>query len=834
MLGVDDVPTAGLVGRVESRDFLLKALGYGAQVAVLLGGPGAGKTALLAAVANGQREQGVRVVEVTGQPLEADLAFAAVVELLSALDRTGDRVDELDLISSDPLRQRLEVLRRVEELADGPVLIVVDDAHWIDASSLSVLAFVANRISASSVAMVVAARGDVAPPGFAAHPVVPLPRLDSLQSRLVLRRTGLDLSDSLIAAIVNASAGNPLALVELARAAASGGGTPTDPMLPMPERLELAFAAELPDLPPATQDLLVLAAAGADELGLLSAVRGGVDVLAGLEPAERCGLLKVADGHIEWRHPLARAATYAAATADERSRAHRALAALPAQAPDRRAWHLSRAAMSPDEDVAAELEAAAVRAQEWGGYAEACRALQRSAELSPDPEARARRLAATAQLAAQTGQFARLRQFGTQIHELTEDPQLHLQVDHAIAYALGHTTRQHSARVALLEVIDRAWQLDTPASWSTLSSLAAVALRTGEGNKAVREWQHRLESADQPAPRPFSEVLAACRAWVGAVAGGPAARTPELVEEVRRPPTLGPDDPPDIVFATEMLLGSAAWLVDEHQVAHLRLTRAAELMQRVDAAGELPQTLYALGLMRIEMGRWDEAEETAWLLSDIAEARGLEFLTHAAVEMQARVAAVRGDTDRATKMVRTTEAAVDPEEWPALTCDLIRTRALAAFSSGDHARAHEELRQLFHDDGTPLHWRTSLLMIGDAAAAAARTGHADQLGPAIAWARGARGRRTPVRASRWPSPGRSRTPPARRPAPRSRQRSRPRVVRPGRSSWPTPGSSTACGCVGSAGRPWPGSSCRRRWPPSSGWAHRPGRRWPARSSARPG
>ncbi len=116
--------------------------------------------------------------------------------------------------------------------------------------------------------MVVAARGEVAPPGFAAHPVVPLPRLDTLQSRLVLRRTGLDLDDSLMAAIVTASAGNPLALVELARAAASGGVTPTDPMLPMPERLERAFAAELPDLPAGTRDLLVLAAAGADDLGL--------------------------------------------------------------------------------------------------------------------------------------------------------------------------------------------------------------------------------------------------------------------------------------------------------------------------------------------------------------------------------------------------------------------------------------------------------------------------------------------------------------------------------------------------------------------------------------
>ena len=123
---------------------------------------------------------------------------------------------------------------------------------------------------------------------------------------------------------------------------------------------------------------------------MLSAVSGAVDVLAGLEPAERCGLLKVGDGRIEWRHPLARAATYAAATADERSRAHRALAALPTQAPDRRAWHLvpcRRGSRRGRRRGAGGRRRA--RPGSWGGYAEACRAMQRSAELTPDPEARA-------------------------------------------------------------------------------------------------------------------------------------------------------------------------------------------------------------------------------------------------------------------------------------------------------------------------------------------------------------------------------------------------------------------------------------------------------------
>lgn len=723
----------GLVGRIESRDFLLNALADGTRVAVVLGGPGTGKSALLAAVAAGQRRRGVRVVEVTGQPLEQDLAFSTLVELLSSLG-AGARQDALSALPADPLRQRLEVLSRVEEAADDGLVVLVDDAQWIDASSLSVLAFVANRISESQVAMVVAARGDVAPQGFAAHPVVPLPLLDTLQSRLVVRRTGLELDETLTAAIVIAAAGNPLALLELARAAAAGKVTRTDPLLPMPDRLERAFAAELPDLPAATRELLVLAAAGADDLGSLSTVGGPVDVLAGLEPAERCGLLRIADQRIEWRHPLTRAATYAAATADERGRAHRMLAALPTQAPDRRAWHLAWAAVGPDEDVAAELEAVAVRARNRGAFVEASHAMQRSAELSPDRSTRARRLAETAGLAIYAGQFDRLEELGRQVHQLTNDRALLLQVDHGIAYALGHTTRQRSARVALVDILERSWEHEVVLSWSSLTSLAALTLRTGEGTESVAEWQRRLDSVDRPVPWPVSEVNDAARTFVRAVGGGPSGRTVELVERARREAALGADDPVDLAFNVEMLLGTVAWIVDEHDAAERRLARAAELMLRADAPGQLAQTLLALGQVRFELGRWDEADESARLLSDFTEARSLEFLRHTSAELRARVAVVRGDVARAQESVLAIEASVDPGEWASLTCDLARTKGLAAMSAGDHALAYTHLRTLFRDDGTPLHWRTSLLGLGDLAHAAARIGRADEVVPLVAWA----------------------------------------------------------------------------------------------------
>ena len=269
--------------------------------------------------------------------------------------------------------------------------------------------------------------------------------------------------------------------------------------------------------------------------------------------------------------------------------------------------------------------------------------MERSAELTPEPHTRARRLADAAELAVQAGHFTELHELGRRVHELTDDPAIRVRVDYVICYALAHTTRQRSARLALLELLERSRQHDVTVGWETLTSLAALALRTGEGNDDVRDWEGRLEAVDRPVPWPFGEVVDAARHWVRAVAGS-GARTPALVgggagrtRAGRRRPGRG------AVFNVEMLLGSTAWVIGEHDVAHRRLARAAELMLRADAPGELAQTLLALGLVRFEIGRWDEADETSRLLADVAEARGLDFLGYAAAELRARTAAVRGD-----------------------------------------------------------------------------------------------------------------------------------------------------------------------------------------------
>ncbi len=233
-------------------------------------------------------------------------------------------------------------------------------------------------------------------------------------------------------------------------------------------------------------------------------------------------------------------------------------------------------------------------------------------------------------------------------------------------------------------------------------------------------------------------------------------------------------------------------------------------MQGADATGELPQTLLALAHVRFEMGWWDEAEETSRLLSDVAEARGLDFLSYSASEVRARIAAVRGHPGQAREIVHATEAVVDPGEWASLTCDLIRTKALAAVSERDHALAYAHLRGLFLDDGTPLHWRPSLLAVGDLAAAAVRTGHADEVVRPIEWARTHVGEHPSARVAMAVARAVANTSGAGgRAVVRGGGLGRGEPMS-GRSSWPTPGSSTACGCAGNAGRPWPVSSSTRR------------------------
>src|SRR6478609_3386052 len=181
----------GLVGRDDLLARLRDLLGEGGRCAALVGMPGAGKSAVLGCTARAAAGEGWTVLTVTGHAADQGLPFAALVDLLTGAGAT-DALEQV--FSGDALRLRLDVLSRLERLAEGGrVLVALDDVQWFDESSLAVLGFVANRLTGSQVSVLVAARGELPPEPFLGHPVVELPALSDGEAGLVLRRAGLEL-----------------------------------------------------------------------------------------------------------------------------------------------------------------------------------------------------------------------------------------------------------------------------------------------------------------------------------------------------------------------------------------------------------------------------------------------------------------------------------------------------------------------------------------------------------------------------------------------------------------------------------------------------------------
>jgi DNA-binding CsgD family transcriptional regulator/tetratricopeptide (TPR) repeat protein len=295
------------------------------------------------------------------------------------------------------------------------LLCLIDDAQWLDRASAQVLGFAARRLRAESVALVFPVRGigDESPvPELAGLPELQVTGLPEQDARTLLALANPGPSDDLVLdRIIAESQGNPLALLELPRGFTSAelaGGFGLLGSDALPRRIEESFRRQTALLSPMTRQVLLVAAA--EPVGEPVLVRRAVDQLgigANVDLAFReAGEQFLAFGsRVTFRHPLLRSAIYRAASPDDRRRAHWALAqATDAVAdPDRRAWHLAQAATTEDEDVAAELERSAGRAQARGGPAAAAAFFERAAELTPDPTRRGQRLLAAAQASYEAG-----------------------------------------------------------------------------------------------------------------------------------------------------------------------------------------------------------------------------------------------------------------------------------------------------------------------------------------------------------------------------------------------------------------------------------------------
>ncbi len=554
-----DSDTGRLIGRHREcgmLDRLVEAVRAGESgVLVIHGEPGVGKTALLDYLAG--RAGGLRIARVAGVQSEMELVFAGLHQLCAPIlsHADGIPVPQRDALRTalgladgpppDRFVVGLAVLSLLSEVAgEGPLIGVIDDEQWLDQASAQALGFVARRLGADPVGLVFASREPG--PGLTGLPELDLAGLGEQDAPALLDSVLTGPLDAQVRDLILAEThGNPLALLELPRelspAQLAGGfgllgaqsGT-----APVAARIEESFLRQLGALPVETRRLLQLAAAdptGDRSLIWRAAGRLGIPVQAAAlaEEARLADFSTVA----RFRHPLIRSAAYRSAGIAERQELHAALAEVtdPIADPDRRAWHRAQAAAGPDEDVAAELERSAGRAQARGGLAAAAAFLEHATRLTGDPARYADRALAAARASMQAGAFGRA------LHLLTV----------AEAGGTGQLDELTGARADLLR-----------------GQVAFAASTTGEAPALLVKAAKRLEPLDVAlARRTYLE------AWAAAYHAGGSAGTGPLLDVARAVRSAPP--PPGAPSSSDLLLDGLAVLITDGQAAAAPLLRRA-------------------------------------------------------------------------------------------------------------------------------------------------------------------------------------------------------------------------------------------------------------------
>jgi hypothetical protein len=493
---------------------------------VVCGEPGVGKSALLADAR--ERAVDMQVLSAVGVESEAELPFAGLHQLVrpvlgfvevlpgapggcvagGARARVGAAADRF-LVSLGAL----SLLAAAAE--HGPLLCLVDDAHWLDDASADALVFVARRIEEEGIVVLFAVR-EGAGTRVEGLPELRLGGLDrEAAAGLLDHRVGVVLSADARERLFAASGGNPLALLELPAALSEQQRSGADPWLaplPLGARLERAFLARVRELEADTQTVLLVAAAeDSGELSVVLRAAAGLGARAdALDGAERAGLARVIGGRVERHHPLVRSALYHAAPLSRRRAAHRALAdVLDDEADaDRRAWHLAAAGVEPDLAVAEELERAAERARTRSGFAAAALALERAAVLTDDRQVRARRLIAATENAWLGGRLERASALLERARPLAGGAIQRADIDRCAGLLEMTSGDQVQACRLLMRAAGEVAPLDGERALQQLSIARILATHTGDDEAGVSIGElARAAGADSPVARILRESL---------------------------------------------------------------------------------------------------------------------------------------------------------------------------------------------------------------------------------------------------------------------------------------------------------------------------------------
>ncbi|MGW0804724.1 AAA family ATPase [Nonomuraea sp. NPDC002799] len=631
---------------------------------VLHGDPGVGKSVLLQATIAYAERQGVRVVGGSGFESEVQLAFAGLHQLFAPVMGYLDRVapfhrDTLRRalgLRDGPAPDRLAisvaslaVLAAVAE--DGPVLIAVEDAHWVDHPTREVMMFVLLRLQPYDLRAVFARRPMTATervtPGIHMLEVGPL--ADEAAGHLLdLLHPGLP--PSVRERVLAEAAGNPLAIIELPQTSVGVELLPIGASLRT--RLETGFAGRLLELPPKIRTTLLVAALDGDRLEH----RAELSPYELLE-AERAGLVTrdSTPSGLRFRHPLVRSAIIRTASPEETREAHAVLAEQHQDDPELRMWHLAAATVEPDERVAAEIEKAARAVSRKGGSGPAVKALRRAADLTPDPAARAVRLEQAAELAGECGQLDLAQNLLEQARRHLDDP----------AKALATRAQILMLRDGDLDAARRLLR-GTPRAGTLVRVTAASYAQDPQ------EWEEVtgvVTGCDDELVRLLHDVF---------LGQGSAALVRTALD------ALPADAPPGRVAA---LCRAATWM----DVLPDYRDRIRDLIDGETGQGAVTHAASGYWLAAHDhflAGRWEDAESAANAGLDLCVRHDLDLLAHDLRCSLGWLAAARGDADSAREYSKTVERWAGPRGSGLHLSLSARNLALAAMAHGDYDSAY--------------------------------------------------------------------------------------------------------------------------------------------------
>jgi DNA-binding CsgD family transcriptional regulator len=709
---------------------------------VVRGDPGIGKTALLAAASDAAGSAGVSVLRTAGAQSEVGMAFAGLHQLLrpvlARLDRLPGPQREalsaafgmLDAAAPDPFLIALAALNLLADAAEHvPLLLVIDDAHWVDLPTASALAFIARRVEEEPIAVVFAVRdGAASALDGAGLPELRLGGLDDTAAGELVDESAADLAPGLRRRVLQIAAGNPLALRELPDALRlddprTDGLAPGT--VPLTSRLERVFAGQVSGLPAQTRDLLLCAAADeraspAELLAAVSVLRGAKVPPDAVAPAEEAGLASIAGGSILFRHPLVRSAVYQSASSRRRRQVHAALAAVLTGEPDRRLWHTAGSTAGPDESVAREVELLSVRLARRGAVGVAVAAARRAAALSADSARRCSRLLRAAELAFEAGEPDLVQRLVREAERLDPDSEQHARLAwlrNTFADTVPGDQGQMRSLVDAAEVAAAAGNSDL-----ALHLLFGAALRCWRSDLG-EPARDRVAAAVERLPVPPTQPRrVAILAMTGPVRWGPVV-SDRLAAIGAAAGELTADE--------AYLAGMAARAIGDHDAAARFLESATTQLRAQGRLGALVQVLVMRGWVAIAQGRWASAEMLVDESGRLAEEAGQSWWRTGSLIARAALCGLRGEGEAAERLAAEAEKTAIPQGLNDLICMIAFARGVTCLGAGRPAIALEHLIQVFDRNNPAFHEAARFMSITYLADAARQSGQRHAVVPVL-------------------------------------------------------------------------------------------------------